>query len=73
MPMEKRVGDKITVNWDELGYPHWTRVYVGADQVLLLNHEEARDLKHAMDRVVARLDDVDALERARNVANVTKS
>lgn len=57
-PTPKRAGD-VTISVDQRGYPYWTRIegVVGLNTAYIsLNHDEARDLLYAMQRIVAFLD-----------------
>ena len=62
-PTTKRIGD-VSVRVEAHGWPYWTRID-GRDVNWLLNHEEARDLLYAMQRVVAWLDAVEARDAKR--------
>jgi hypothetical protein len=53
-PTAKHIG-QMTVTVDSAGWPYWTRL-VTHEGTITLDHEEARDLHYAMQRIVAFLD-----------------
>ena len=69
--MRRKIGGRIEVNFSEDGWPHWTTIRIDGEQVLSLDHEDARDLAHALNRIVAKLNEADALDVERQKKHMT--
>lgn len=70
-PTEKTIAN-VTVSVRRGGWPHWVDMR-GAAFAWTLNHEEARDLLYAMQRIVAFIDENEAFDVVGRLAREGKS
>lgn len=71
--MKWKIGESLEVEVSDYGWPFWTRIFFNDDQVLALNHDEAKSLADVMHRVAQRLDAEDAIDLERKIRNVAQN
>jgi len=71
--MKWKIGESLEVEASDHGWPFWTRIHFNGDEVLTLNHDEAKSLADVMHRVAQRLDAEDAIDLERKIRNVAQN
>ena len=57
--LEKLVGNVTLTTWLD-GFPHWTSLKFREQEITLMRPEDLRDLRYAIDRLLAQIDEHDA-------------